>query len=101
MLLTVPTRPAFDAMKADAWRDRRAARDLFDLATLADQGAIDAGAADLLRRVTGVGLATADLETLPADVEWRTQLGHQCRLEIEAADALRKVRDAWPRLPRV
>jgi predicted nucleotidyltransferase component of viral defense system len=93
--LTVPTPPAFVAMKAAAWRDRHAARDLFDLAALGGRGLIDGEAVTLLRDVTGTPLVTADLERVPKDLRWREQLAHQCRLDLEPDAALAVVREAW------
>jgi Nucleotidyl transferase AbiEii toxin, Type IV TA system len=93
--LRVPTRCAFVAMKAAAWRDRHAARDLFDLAQLASVGAIDSSAVQLLQDVTGTPLVSADLADLPRGLEWETQLGHQTRLTTNAATCLAAVRDQW------
>jgi hypothetical protein len=95
MELTVPTLPAFVAMKAAAWRGRHTARDLFDLASLTKCGWIDEEAVTLLRDVTGVPLATAELEHLPRNLRWQEQLAHQCRLDLDAPTALKVVRDAW------
>lgn len=93
--LTVPTLQAFVAMKASAWRDRHAARDLYDLANLAGIGAIDAGAVALLRDVTSVPLVGMDLAALPRHLDWHGQLAHQCRLEMDAESALAVVRRTW------
>jgi len=93
--LIVPTLPAFVAMKAGAWRSRHTARDLFDLAALAEGGWINEEAVALLRDVTGVPLVSAELERLPRDLRWHEQLGHQCRLELDADTALGAVRKAW------
>ncbi|MDQ1521559.1 MAG: hypothetical protein QOI55_2632, partial [Actinomycetota bacterium] len=93
--LTVPTLSGFVAMKASAWRDRHTARDLFDLAALAELGAINADAVALLRTVTSVPLVDADLVSVPPDLHWRDQLAHQCRLDSDPETALRKVYEAW------
>lgn len=98
--LRVPTLPSFVAMKAGAWRDRHAPRDLFDLAALADAGAIDEEAVCLLREVSGVPLVPADLARVPRGLPWREHLAHQCRLEIDAETALATVRAAWRRVAR-
>jgi predicted nucleotidyltransferase component of viral defense system len=95
--LIVPTLPAFVAMKGAAWRSRHTARDLFDLAALADCGWIDEEAVVLLRDVTGVPLVSVELERLPRDFRWQEQLAHQCRLELDANTARAAVRDAWGR----
>lgn len=93
--LTVPTLPAFVAMKAAAWRDRHAARDLFDLAALGGRGLINEEAVALLRDVTGTSLVSADLERVPRDLQWKEQLAHQCRLDLDADTALATAREAW------
>jgi predicted nucleotidyltransferase component of viral defense system len=93
--LRVPTRSALVAMRAAAWRDRHAARDLYDLAGLARGGAVTAEAVTLLRKVTGAPLVSAELDHLRGDLNWHQQLAHQTRLVIDAETALRQVRDAW------
>jgi predicted nucleotidyltransferase component of viral defense system len=93
--LTVPSPPAFVAMKAAAWRDRHTARDLFDLAALGGRGLINQDAVTLLRDVTGTPLVTADLERVPKDLQWKEQLAHQCRLDLDADTALAASREAW------
>ena len=57
--LSCPTRATFAAMKMEAYCDRHAPRDLFDLAGLARIGALDAEAGAVLRAARGFGLATA------------------------------------------
>jgi hypothetical protein len=54
VMLRTPTLAAFAAMKTAAWVDRRAARDLFDLAGLARIGAPTSEAADLVQAATGL-----------------------------------------------
>ncbi len=76
--MVVPTRAAFAAMKAAAWVDRRAARDLFDLAQLAAAGALDDDARALFRRLTGRQLRAYDLAVRPPG-DWQAQLAHQTR----------------------
>jgi predicted nucleotidyltransferase component of viral defense system len=93
--LRVPTLDAFAAMKASAWRDRHAARDLFDLAALAEIGAVDARTVALLVDVTGVPLVPEDLVRIPSGAVWREQLGHQCRLELDPQAAMRRFQEAW------
>ena len=99
--LQVPTRSAFVAMKAAAWRDRHTARDLFDLAGLARIGAVTPDAVALLREVTGVPLVSGELDRVPSGLRWHEHLAHQTRLEIDADTALREVRDAWGRANRI
>ncbi len=95
--LTVPTLAAFVGMKAAAWRDRHAARDLFDLARLARIGAVTPEAVRLLRDVTGVPLVSAELDGVPRGLHWHRQLAHQTQLDLDAETALRQVREAWDR----
>jgi len=53
--LRVPNLPAFAAWKTAAWAERRAARDLFDLWSLAQVGPITEEAAKLYRRFGPTG----------------------------------------------
>jgi predicted nucleotidyltransferase component of viral defense system len=93
--MRVPTRAAFVAMKTSAWRDRRVARDLYDLYLLAERAAIDTIAGDLLKQVTGVGVLPQDFTTLPGDLAWEHQLAHQLRSLAPAVQCLRRVYEAW------
>jgi predicted nucleotidyltransferase component of viral defense system len=76
--LQVPTLESFAAMKTAAWADRRAARDLYDLAGLATLGALTADVADRVRRATGWSVTRQILRAFPAS-DWDIQLGHQTR----------------------
>lgn len=77
--LAVPTRPAFVALKTLAWADRRAPRDLADLAALAELGALDPSAADLVAEMAGWRPQPAMFEQLPESTRtaWPTDLAHQ------------------------
>ncbi len=80
-----------------AWADRAAARDLYDLWTLARLGAIDTAAAELFTRhgPTNPSPSTELFRAAPTEERWRRDLGGQLRLEVTAADALTRVRAAW------
>lgn len=93
--LRVPTLPAFAAMKTLAWADRHAARDLYDLARLAELGALTREAAELVRDATGVSVQKYDFASLPAGLEWQSQLAHQTRDLPEPERCLELVRDAY------
>jgi Nucleotidyl transferase AbiEii toxin, Type IV TA system len=91
--MSVPTRAAFAAMKAAAWVDRHAARDLFDLAALTAAGALDADARRLFRQLTGRQLRAYDFPVRPLG-DWQVQLAHQTRDLPAAEDCLAVVRTA-------
>lgn len=92
--LQVPTRPGFAAMKTLAWVDRAAARDLFDLAGLAEVGALDGEAARIFQRATGRRLLPHDFATRPPH-DWQVALGHQTGSLRAAEDCLRDVRSSY------
>jgi nucleotidyltransferase AbiEii toxin of type IV toxin-antitoxin system len=92
-VLRVPTLAAFAAMKALAWVDRHAARDLYDLAGLATIGALTKDAAGLFDAATGRPLAAHDFARLPAD--WDTALRHQTGDLPSARECLDAVRDGF------
>ena len=64
--MVVPTRSAFAAMKTLAWADRHAPRDLADLAALAELGALDLTAADLVADMGGWRPTAAMFEHIPS-----------------------------------
>jgi len=74
--LNVPTLAAFAAMKTCAWIDRRAARDLYDLAALARRGALNADAAALVNEVIGYPVAPHFFDRV-GDLNWQRELAHQ------------------------
>lgn len=95
--LRVPTAEGFAAMKLMAWHQRQAPRDLFDLAALAEIGAITAAALDLTEHVSGTRIGSRVLnQKLPPRVlsEWNTQLAHQLREPMSADACLRQVVEA-------
>jgi predicted nucleotidyltransferase component of viral defense system len=92
--LRVPTLPAAAAMKTAAWIDRKAARDLYDLAGLARIGALTNEAAALFRQATGLRITPHLLDKLPA-LAWETQLAHQTRQLPPADQCLAEVREAY------
>lgn len=73
--MTVPTPPAFAAMKAIAWVDRHTARDLYDLTGLVRIGALDDEARSLFQAHMGWSLAPHVFEGLPP-LDWEAQLSH-------------------------
>lgn len=93
--LQVPTLPAFVAMKTVAWADRHAERDLYDLAALADLGAIDEQAAELAAAATGVRVAPHMFDRAPSDRQWAEQLTHQTRRLPDPVECLNRVRTAY------
>jgi predicted nucleotidyltransferase component of viral defense system len=95
VVLKVPTLQAFAAMKTLAWADRHAARDLYDLARLADLGALTPEAADLVRDATGASVQKYEFASLPSGLDWQSQLAHQTS-ELPSADwCLRVVRETY------
>ena len=96
-VLQVPTLPAFIAWKTSAYVDRRASRDLWDLASLAALGAYTSEAADLFSRLEIFTAPPTDatLPVAPSEVIWQHDLAHQTRLNITAAEARSAVMLAW------
>ncbi|WP_177229547.1 nucleotidyl transferase AbiEii/AbiGii toxin family protein [Lentzea albida] len=95
VVLRVPTLQAFAAMKTLAWADRHAARDLYDLARLAELGALTSEAAGLVRDTTGASVQKYDFASLPSGLDWHSQLAHQTG-EVPAAQwCLGVVREAY------
>jgi hypothetical protein len=87
-------------MKYVAFRDRRAPRDLFDLAHLTMGGAFNEVAESLIEGLSGARPMPAELQRIPVYTEatWDDQLAHQTMALMPAADALRLVRDAAEQL---
>lgn len=98
----MPTLQAFAASKTATWADRLAPRDLWDLWALSEVGAIDAAAAALFRRYgpTNKNPAPHMFNRAPSDAQWQSQLAGQTRLTVSAAEALKKVREAWRQASR-
>jgi hypothetical protein len=95
--LWAPTRTAFVAMKMLAWEDRRAPRDLADLAALTDLSAIDADVPVLLRHVIGRTVPPAEFTRMPEATRrgWATQLDHQMANAPDPDECLARVYGAW------
>ena len=93
-MLRVPTLESFAAMKTIAWIDRRAARDLYDLAGLAALGALTADVAARVRRATGWPVTRQILQASAA-ADWDTQLAHQTRVLPSAEQCLDTVVGAY------
>lgn len=100
--LTVPTLPAFVAMKAAAWEDRYTARDLADLAALASLGAVSGEAVRVLRSATGRTVHAHLFNRLPPRTRatWSAQLAHQMRDLPDPDECLHTVRRAFGRATR-
>jgi predicted nucleotidyltransferase component of viral defense system len=97
--LRVPTTDAFVAAKLSAWMDRRTARDLFDLAALAQANLIGPGAVSIFARhgPTSRPLPSSVFDLEVDEANWQRSLGHQTRLQLTAHEALAVLRTAWER----
>lgn len=96
-MLLVPTLDAFIAWKTITFIDRRASRDLWDLAALAAHSRFTQAAADLFRahgQFTSVPMDST-FPAAPKESAWRQELSHQTRLEITAQEARHRVLSAW------
>jgi predicted nucleotidyltransferase component of viral defense system len=89
-----PTFDGFVAMKALAWFDRRAARDLFDLGALSRVGAVTDVARDLIVDLLGYQLSTSMMDR-GVSGDWQVELAHQTRLERTEEQCLAQVLDWW------
>ena len=96
-VLQIPTLPAFVAWETTTYIDRRASRDLWDLASLAAVDAYTTEAAELFSRNGIFTSAPTDstLPAAPAEEVWQRDLAHQTRLHISAAEARSAVLQAW------
>lgn len=92
--LTVPTRASFAGMKLWAWGDRRAARDLYDLWSLATIGAIGAEAVAAYEAAVGYRPPLSSFDRVPDAAEWRTALAHQTAVLPDVGQAVATVRAA-------
>jgi hypothetical protein len=95
VVLRVPTLQAFAAMKTLARADRHAARDLYDLARLAELGALTPEAADPVRAATGASVQKYDLASLPSALDRHPQPAHQTGEVPSPQWCLRVVRGAY------
>ena len=95
--LRVLTVEAFVAAKISAWLDRRAPRDLYDVAALARRGHITQAAVQCVRRYgsTSTPPAVRDLGEPPTEAAWQQALAHQTRLELTATEALTTFKSSW------
>lgn len=95
--LLVPSRDAFTAWKTSSFIDRRAPRDLWDLAALAMLGPFTTTAAELFVRFGPFhSLPTrATLPAAPTEAHWQRDLALQTRLTISAEEAREIVVEAW------
>lgn len=97
--LVVPTFDGFVAMKASAWLDRHAARDLFDLEGLSRRGKVTDGARDLVHELRGFRLSSAMMKGRVAGL-WREELAHQTRLLVTEEECLAHVLEWWGTSPK-
>ena len=96
-IMTVPTPAGFAAMKLMAWFDRKAPRDLFDLAAQAEARHIDTTALQLVRKVAGHWPTPTSLGiNVPKSVEstWQQELEHQLTTNRTATDCFAILRSA-------
>ena len=91
--LQVPTLRSFAVMKASAYGDRQAARDLVDLAALIRLGAVDAETSRLARAVLGRRIRGHDFRRAPRD--WAASLAHQMASVPDQEECLALVARAW------
>ncbi|MEO3857219.1 nucleotidyl transferase AbiEii/AbiGii toxin family protein [Acrocarpospora sp. B8E8] len=95
--LRVPTVDAFTAMKLAAWADRRAARDLYDLAALARAEKITEASSALFRDMIGYSVSPALFQSRPAG-DWEAQLAHQTAHLPSPAECLADIRGTYAAL---
>jgi hypothetical protein len=100
--LLVPTLAAFVAWKTATYMDRRAPRDLWDLAALARLGAYTPEAADLFTTLGPLRSlpSSSTIPAAPAQPVWERDLAHQTRLMVTAEQARDAAVDAWTALTR-
>lgn len=92
--LFVPTFDGFVAMKALAWFDRHAARDLFDLEALSRKGEVTENARELIQRLKGHRLTGAMLDGKVAG-DWKQELASQTKLGKTERECLSRVLEWW------
>lgn len=92
--LFVPTFDGFVAMKALAWFDRHAARDLFDLEALSRKGEVTENARELIQRLKGHRLTGAMLDGKVTG-DWKQELASQTKLEKTERECLSRVLEWW------
>jgi hypothetical protein len=92
-----PTPATFAAMKLSAWTDRRAPRDLFDLAGLAGTGILqDPEVERIFTAKWGHGISVVDIDQLPPRTTnaWETELRAQVGSLPSARECIDRVRRA-------
>ncbi len=92
--LFVPTFDGFVAMKALAWFDRHAARDLFDLEALSRKGEVTKSARELIQRLKGHRLTGAMLDGKVTG-DWQQELASQTKLEKTEPECMSRVLEWW------
>ena len=94
--MVVPDDAGFVAMELAAYLDRHAPRDLYDLAGLADAGAINPETLSRYRDVTGAITTSPDYVRLhpTTEIAWQPELAHQAPSVSSPADTLAVVRSA-------
>jgi len=95
--LSIPSRDAFVAWKTSAFMDRRASRDLWDLAALAELAAFSPEAASLFKQFGPLRSLPSEstIPGAPDQSTWERDLSHQTRLALTAEEARARVVDAW------
>lgn len=100
--LLVPTVASFVAWKTVTFMDRRAPRDLWDLAALAGLGAFSTAAAELFLAFGPFRAlpSNSTIPVAPSEEVWVRDLAHQTRLSLTASQARASVVQAWASVGR-
>lgn len=94
--LRVLTPPAFAATKLAAWHDRHAARDLYDLWAMAEQGMVDDEARALFTRLGPLTNAAAvRFDEYPGEETWQAESRPQCVPQVTARRAAEVAAASW------
>jgi len=95
----VPTLASFTAMKHLAWTDRKAPRDLVDLAGLAAMDALNSEADSVVACLRGSPVRKYDVDSIPDSTRraWDFDLANQMRAVPDADQAIQDVRSGWAR----
>lgn len=81
-------------MKAMAWFERGAPRDLFDLEGLARVASVSSAARNLIGELLGYFL-TSEMLSRQISGLWHEELAHQTRLEISEVECLAHLLEWW------
>ena len=92
--MLAPTFDGFVAMKALAWFDRRAARDLFDLEGLSHRGEVTQGARELVNQLIGFRLSRKMMKGRVVGL-WHEELAHQTKLDKSETECLERLLAWW------